>query len=193
MSVTTDRTTKETQIHLVLDLDSSSAPKLSTGLPFFDHMLNAMAFHGGFYLEVQAEGDLEVDPHHLVEDVGIVLGDALAKAQKDRGAIGRYGASVIPMDEALSEVVIDACGRPYWVYNAVLPQTHAGSFDLSLVREFVIALTNNARINLHASCRYGDNSHHMVEALFKALGRALAQAYAKRAPGSVVPSTKGVL
>ena len=191
MSVTIDRTTKETTIHLVLDLDRSQPPQVETGLPFFDHMLYAMAFHGGFYLEVKARGDLEVDPHHLVEEPGIVLGDALAKAQKDRGALVRYGTSVIPMDEALSEVVIDACSRAYWVYVADLPQTHAGTFDLSLVREFVIALANNARINLHAHCRYGENGHHMVEALFKALGKALAQAYTRR-DGAVL-STKGVL
>ncbi|MEI8095486.1 MAG: imidazoleglycerol-phosphate dehydratase HisB [Spirochaetales bacterium] len=193
MSVTIDRNTKETRIHLVLDLDSSGAPKLATGLPFFDHMLNALAFHGGFFLEVTATGDLDVDPHHLVEDVGIVLGDAFSRLQKDRGALVRYGHQTIPMDEALSECVIDVCSRPYWVYEAELPQTHAGNFDLSLVREFVIALANNARITLHARCRYGENAHHMVEALFKALGKALAQAYTLRAPGSVVPSTKGVL
>ena len=191
-AITVDRNTKETRIHLVLDLDSREAPKVSTGLPFFDHMLNALAFHGGFYLEVQAQGDLEVDPHHLVEDTGIVLGEAFFRTQKDRGALVRYGACTIPMDEALSEAVLDVCGRAYWVYNANLPQTHAGTFDLSLVREFVIALANNARINLHGNCRYGENSHHMVEALFKALGKALAQAYGRRDDGKV-PSTKGVL
>ena len=191
-AITVDRNTKETRIHLVLDLDSHVAPRLFTGLPFFDHMLNALAFHGGFFLEVEAQGDLEVDPHHLVEDTGIVLGDALWRSQKDRGALIRFGACTIPMDEALSEAVIDVCGRAYWVYNAEFPQTHAGTFDLSLVREFVIALANNARINLHANCRYGENGHHMAEALFKALGKALAQAYGRREDGQV-PSTKGVL
>ena len=190
---TIERTTKETQIRLTLDLDSQEAPKVSTGVPFFDHMLAAFAFHGGFFLEIDAHGDLEVDPHHLVEDTGLVLGEAFRRNQDTRGGIHRYGHSTIPMDEALSEVVIDACGRPYWVYDAVFPQTHAGAFDLSLVREFLIALTNKAQVNLHAHCRYGTNGHHMVEALFKALGKALAQAYTPRDGGAAAMSTKGVI
>lgn len=190
---TIERKTKETQIHLTIDLDRKEPPILSTGVPFFDHMLHAMAFHGGFFLEVSATGDLEVDPHHLVEDTGLVLGEALKKAQEIRGGVARYGHSVIPMDEALSEVTIDACGRPYWVYQAAFPQSHAGTFDLSLVREFLIALTNRAQINLHAQCRYGENGHHMVEALFKALGKAVAQAYAPREGGTAAMSTKGVI
>lgn len=191
--VTIERTTKETQIRLSLDLDRRDAPKVATGVPFFDHMLTAFAFHGGFYLEVSARGDLEVDPHHLVEDTGLVLGDAFKKAQETRGGLVRYGHSVIPMDEALSEVVVDACGRPYWVYEAAFPQSHAGTFDLSLIREFLIAFTNRAQVNLHALCRYGANGHHMAEALFKALGKALAQAYAPRDGGSAAMSTKGVI
>jgi len=190
---TVERQTKETQIRLTLDLDRRDAPKIQTGVPFFDHMLTAFAFHGGFYLELDAQGDLEVDAHHLVEDTGLVLGEALKKAQEQRGGVARYGHAVIPMDEALSEVVIDACGRAYWVYEAQFPQTHAGQFDLSLVREFVIALANRAQINLHAHCRYGANGHHMVEALFKALGRAVAQSYAPKAGGSAAMSTKGTI
>jgi imidazoleglycerol-phosphate dehydratase len=188
-----ERNTKETQIQLSLDLDRKDPPKISTGVPFFDHLLTAFAFHGGFYLEVNAKGDIEVDPHHLVEDTGIVLGDAFKKAQELRGGLVRYGWSVIPMDDALSEVAVDACGRAYWVYQAVFPQTHAGTFDLSLVREFLIGLANRAQINLHALCRYGSNGHHMVEALFKALGKALAQAYAPRDGGSAAMSTKGLV
>jgi imidazoleglycerol-phosphate dehydratase len=190
---TIERKTKETQIRLVVDLDRREAPKVATGVPFFDHMLTAFAFHGGFYLEVEAQGDLEVDPHHLVEDTGLVLGEAFKKVQEARGGVHRYGHSTIPMDEALSEVVIDACGRPYWVYQAEFPQSHAGTFDLSLVREFIIAFTNRAQVNLHAHCRYGANGHHMVEALFKALGKALAEAYAPRDGGSAAMSTKGVI
>ena len=190
---TIERKTKETQIQLTLDLDRRDAPKVSTGLPFFDHMLTAFAFHGGFALEINATGDLEVDPHHLVEDTGLVLGDAFKKAQEARGGVARYGHSIIPMDEALSEVTIDACGRAYWVYTAEFPQTHAGTFDLSLVREFIIAFANRAQVNLHAQCRYGINGHHMVEALFKALGKAVAQAYATRDGGAAAMSTKGVL
>jgi len=190
---TVERTTKETKIQLTLDLDRREPPRIATGVPFFDHMLTAMAFHGGFYLEVAAQGDLEVDPHHLVQDLGIILGDALKKAQDARGGVARYGASVIPMDDALSEVAVDACGRTYWVYQHAFPQTHAGTFDLSLVREFIIGLANRAQINLHALCRYGTNGHHMVEALFKALGKALAQAYAPRDGGSAAMSTKGLV
>ena len=190
---TIERATKETKIRLSLDLDRKDAPKISTGVPFFDHMLTALAFHGGFYLEIDAEGDVAVDAHHLVEDTGLVLGDAFKTVQEARGGVVRYGHSVIPMDEALSEVVIDACGRAYWVYTAQWPQTHAGTFDLSLVREFVIAFTNRAQVNLHALCRYGANGHHMAEALFKALGKALAQAYAPRDGGAAAMSTKGVI
>ncbi len=190
---TVERNTKETKIHLTVDLDRREQPRINTGVPFFDHMLTALAFHGGFYLEATAQGDLEVDPHHLVEDMGIVLGDALKKVQDARGGVARYGWSVIPMDDALSEVAIDACGRAYWVYEASFPQTHAGAFYLSLVREFVIGLANRAQINLHALCRYGSNGHHMVEALFKALGKALAQAYAPRDGGSAAMSTKGLV
>jgi imidazoleglycerol-phosphate dehydratase len=190
---TVERQTKETKISLTIDLTKAETPKVSTGVPFFDHLLHAMAFHGGFFLEIRASGDLEVDPHHLVEDTGLVLGEALRKAQDTLGGVARYGHSVIPMDEALSEVTIDACGRPAWVYTADFPQTHAGTFDLSLVREFLIALANRAQINLHAHCRYGANGHHMVEALFKALGRALAQAYTPKAGGTAAMSTKGVI
>lgn len=190
---TIERKTKETQIVLTLDLDRKDPPKIVTGVPFFDHMLTAFSFHGGFYLEVDARGDLEVDAHHLVEDTGLVLGEAFKKAQETRGGVVRYGHSVIPMDEALSEVVIDACGRAYWVYEAAFPQSHAGTFDLSLVREFLIGFTNRAQVNLHAHCRYGANGHHMVEALFKALGKALAQAYSPREGGSAAMSTKGVI
>jgi len=190
---TIERKTKETDIRLTLDLDRRDPPQVSTGVPFFDHMLTAFAFHGGFYLEVAAQGDLEVDAHHLVEDTGLVLGEAFKKVQDARGGVLRYGHSVLPMDEALAEVVVDACGRPYWVYQADYPQTHAGTFDLSLVREFVIALANKAQINLHAHCRYGANGHHMAEALFKALGKALAQAYTPRTGGSAGMSTKGVI
>ncbi len=190
---TIERQTKETQIRLSLDLDRKDAPKISTGVPFFDHMLTAFSFHGGFYLEVVATGDLEVDAHHLVEDTGLVLGDAFKKVQELRGGVLRYGHSIIPMDEALSEVVIDACGRPFWVFTAAFPQTHAGDFDLSLIREFLIAFTNRAQVNLHAHCRYGANGHHMAESLFKALGKALAQAYTSKDGGSASMSTKGVI
>ena len=187
------RETKETKIRLCLNLDDPAKITFKLGLPFFEHMLTAMAFHGGIGLEIQGSGDLEVDPHHLVEDVGLVLGQALSDAQEKFGPVARYGQSIIPMDDALSEAVIDVCRRPYLVYNAVFPQSHCGSFDVSLLREFFQALTNRAQINLHLDCRYGHNSHHMVEALFKALGRALWQAYRQTPAGTPVLSTKGAL
>lgn len=187
--VSLHRQTKETDIRLTLDLDRAEAPVLNTGLPFFDHMLNAMAFHGGFYLEVEARGDLEVDPHHLVEDTGLVLGQALSQLRDEQPAIRRYGQAVIPMDDALSEVVIDACNRPYWVFDVAWAQERAGSFDLTLLREFIIALANRGGLNLHALNRSGANGHHQAESLFKALGRALAQAYEPKA--GPLPSTKG--
>lgn len=186
------RTTKETDIQLVLSLSESGPQKLELGLPFFEHMLHAMAFHGGFRLEIHAVGDLAVDPHHLVEDVGLVMGDAFRSVLKDFGPLQRYGYSVIPMDDALSEAVIDVCERPYLAYSASYPQDYAGDFQLALLREFFLGFANRAQINLHLHCRYGHNGHHMAESLFKAFGRALSAAYATAAaPGNM--STKGAL
>ncbi|OQX29418.1 MAG: imidazoleglycerol-phosphate dehydratase [Spirochaeta sp. LUC14_002_19_P3] len=171
------RTTKETDIAIELDMTRRAPARLDTGLPFFNHILTAMAFHGGFQLEIDAKGDIEVDPHHLVEDCGLVLGKALELFRQETGGIARYGEARIPMDDALSEAVVDACGRPYLVYHASLPQTHAGNFDLSLLREFWLGLAMAGKMNLHLHVRYAENAHHAVEALFKAAGRALAQAY----------------
>ena len=172
------RETKESQIEVRVDLGSKSDPEVSTPLPFFGHMLTALAFHGGFGLAVKAAGDIEVDPHHVVEDTGIVMGTCLQQILTEGGAVRRYGHAVIPMDEALSEATVDVCGRPTLVYRAEFPQTHAGDFPVWLFREFFSGLTMGARISLHAACRYGENSHHMIEALFKAIGRAIAEAYA---------------
>ena len=188
-----NRETKETAIRLGLDIHNGPEVSLNTGLPFFDHMLNAMAFHGGFTLKVEAKGDLEVDPHHLIEDTGLVLGDALAKTFKQTGAIKRYGHSVIPMDDALSEVTIDVCRRPYLVFMADWPQESAGNFDFFLIQEFLQALANRGGLNIHAHCRYGANSHHMAEALFKSLGRALFSAFIPAGENSGNMSTKGMI
>ncbi|NCN06114.1 MAG: imidazoleglycerol-phosphate dehydratase HisB [Spirochaetales bacterium] len=185
------RKTKETDISLVMNMDSRDKIDIDLPLPFMTHMLNAMAFHGGFGLEIKGTGDIEVDPHHLVEDLGIVLGQALARLF-DLGPVARYGHSVIPMDDALSEATIDVCNRPYLVYKANFPQKKAGDFDLFLFREFFHGLASNARINLHLECRYGENAHHMIEGLFKALGRALKEGFASLEEGST-PSTKGIL
>ncbi|MBQ3712462.1 MAG: imidazoleglycerol-phosphate dehydratase HisB [Spirochaetia bacterium] len=190
-TVVLKRKTKETDIKLTLDLDAKGV-EIDTPVAFFNHMLTAMAFHGGFALKIKADGDIDVDPHHLIEDIGLVLGDALAKSAEKAGVVKRYGYSIIPMDEAVSEVVIDICGRPSMVLNAEFPQAYSGTFDMALIREFLIALSNRAQIALHCTCRYGQNSHHMAEALFKALGKAIAQSYAA-ADSDQVLSTKGLI
>ena len=190
MSIVVERTTKETQIAIELDLSNTPSVSIETGLPFFDHMLHALAFHGGIQCTVRGTGDIEVDPHHLVEDVGIVLGDVIAQFIDKNGPVQRFGQAIIPMDDALSEAVVDLCGRSYLVYQAELPQPRVGTFDVSLIREFLFGLTSHGRFNLHATCRYGENSHHMLEALFKALGRALGAACA---PAGNIRSTKGSL
>ncbi len=187
-----DRKTKETDISIELNLDSKDLPEIQTSLPFFDHILYSMSFHGGFYLKINASGDIEVDPHHLVEDVGLVLGEALKKAAEAGAAINRFGHFIIPMDDSLSEVTIDAGGRPYLVYKADYPQPKAGDFDIFLIKEFLKALSDRAGMNLHAECRYGENSHHMAEALFKAFGKSISKAYSP-VSDKQIRSTKGTL
>jgi imidazoleglycerol-phosphate dehydratase len=189
---TETRTTRETDITVSLSFESHEV-KVDTTVPFFDHMLHAFAFHGGFGLSIRATGDTGVDPHHLVEDTGLVIGSCLASIFRSSGGVARFGHAVIPMDEALSEATIDVCGRPTLVYRPSYPQDYAGAFPLWLFREFFLALTNRAEISLHLECRYGENSHHMVEALFKALGKAIAQAYAPAGPSDATMSTKGAI
>jgi imidazoleglycerol-phosphate dehydratase len=184
------RNTKETRITVTLDLDTNTPVDATTGLPFFDHMLTAMAFHGGFSVSIRAEGDLDVDPHHVVEDTGLVIGACLEEIFRDGGPVKRFGHAVIPMDEALAEATIDVCGRPTLVYRADLPQDYAGDFPLWLMREFFSGLSMGARLALHLECRYGENAHHMIEALFKALGKALGYAYGS---GQHAMSTKGMI
>ncbi|MBI4536485.1 MAG: imidazoleglycerol-phosphate dehydratase HisB [candidate division NC10 bacterium] len=189
------RTTSETDIRIQLELDGRGEHQIATGIPFLDHMLAQVARHGRFDLRVQAAGDLPVDLHHTVEDVGIALGDAFTSALGDKAGIVRYGAARVPMDEALAGCVLDLSGRPYLAFQA--PQIRGGrigGFDADLVREFFQGLTNHLRANLHLQVEYGGNLHHMVEAAFKALGRALDQATRldPRMEG-VVPSTKGSL
>lgn len=182
-----ERHTNETQITVRVGLDDAGEVSIDTPVPFFSHMLEAMSFHGGFALSVCARGDVEVDPHHLVEDVGLVLGDCL-RAARGAESVVRFASALVPMDDALAEVVVDVGGRPYLHYDAHYPQPAAGEFDLALVREFLLALAMRAQINVHVTMRHGANAHHMVEALFKALGRALAAAYA---PSVRAMSTKG--
>jgi imidazoleglycerol-phosphate dehydratase len=157
-----------------------SAIEVDTGVPFFDHLLHAMAFHGRMGLSVAARGDLEVDQHHLVEDTGLVLGEALRRIVEGHGAVERFGHAVIPMDDALAEVALDIGGRPYLELSAVFPQERVGTFPVALIREFLRALAFRSGMNVHAAVRYGENSHHMAEALFKALGVALGRALAPR-------------
>jgi len=194
-SATTARKTAETDIRIRLDLDGRGKHAIATGIPFLDHMLAQVARHGHFDLTVEASGDLQVDLHHTVEDVGIALGDAVSQALGDKAGIVRYGAARVPMDESLASAVVDLSGRPYLVFQA--PQIageRIGDFDAGLVREFFLGLTNHLRANVHVQVEYGQNSHHMVEAAFKALGRALDQATRldPRVAG-VIPSTKGSL
>ena len=189
--VTTTRETKETRISMTLGMDPEGADvKVTTGLPFFDHILGSAAFHGGFHLELKAGGDIEVDPHHLIEDTGLVLGTLVAEWISKHGPVQRYASVFIPMDEALAHVALDLCGRPAPVLNVTYPQPRAGDFDLHLLREFWMALANRAGAALHGRVLYGENGHHMAEALFKALGIALAEACR---PRKEVRSTKGVL
>ncbi len=182
------RKTRETDVSITLDPDASAGGQVRTGLPFFDHLLGSMAFHGRFFLDVGAQGDLEVDAHHLVEDVGLVLGQAFSAVLAKSGQVRRFAHQVIPMDEALAQVTMDVCGRPTLVWRVRLPQPQAGTFDLSLLREFFDALTAQARISLHVDARRGRNSHHIVEAVFKALGKALHESYA---PAEDEMSSKG--
>ncbi len=191
MSIHTERKTKETGIRIDLDVQTGPDVEIDTTIPFFDHMLTAMGFHGGMTIRISANGDTQVDQHHLVEDVGIVLGDAFKQYGESAGAFHRFGHAIIPMDDALSEVVVDVAGRPYLVYTADYPQPLVGNFDIALVREFLLGLSNKADLNLHCICRYGENSHHMAESLFKALGIALSRAYSPiEGP---IRSTKGQL
>ncbi len=192
--VTIERKTSETNIRLALDLDGSGEHRIETGIPFLNHMLAQVARHGRFDLTLQATGDLPVDLHHTVEDVGIVLGDAVSQALGDKAGIVRYGGARVPMDEALASVVSDLSGRPFLVFQAPQLTGRIGDFDADLVREFFQGLTNHLRANVHVHVEYGQNLHHMTEAAFKAAGRALdlATRLDPRLHGSI-PSTKGSL
>lgn len=188
-----DRKTKETEISVTLDLDGKGEYEISTGIPFFDHMLSHVAKQGLLDLEVKARGDVEVDGHHTVEDVGIALGQAIAQALGDKKGITRYGEATVPMDEALAAAAVDLSGRPYLVYGVDLSEEKVGTFDTCLAREFFKALSNEAGMNLHLTVRYGTDPHHMLEAVFKAFGRALDAATSLDPRRPDIPSTKGVL
>lgn len=190
---TIERETKETRIRLALALDGAGEGSIATGVGFFDHMLVLLARHALMDLEIQAEGDTEVDAHHTVEDVGICLGQAVAQALGDKRGIRRYGSFLLPMDEALARVALDLSGRPHLEYRAELPTDTVGAFDTCLGREFLRAFCVHGGVNLHVDLLAGRDPHHCLEAIFKGVGRALRQAVEvdPREPG--VPSSKGVL
>jgi imidazoleglycerol-phosphate dehydratase len=187
------RQTGETSITLALNLDGTGTAKINTGVGFFDHMLTLLAKHGMMDLTVEAQGDLQVDAHHTVEDVGICFGRALAEALADKAGIQRYGSATVPMDETLVTAAIDLSGRPCCIWKADVPREMLGSFSASLAEEFWRAVSNNAAFNLHVICHHGYNTHHIVEGIFKAIARSLRQAVEIDPRRQGVPSTKGVL
>ncbi len=187
------RKTKETEIRLSVDLDGGAAAEISTGVGFLDHMLELLARHGHLGLRVEASGDLETGAHHTVEDVGIVLGQAVDLALGERAGIRRYGSALVPMDESLAECAIDISGRPLCTYEADLPATSIAGFDTELTEEFFRAFAASAKLTLHLTVRRGTNAHHMIEACFKAFARALREAVTIDPEETGVPSTKGSL
>ena len=193
-TATIERNTRETRITLTVDLDGSGASRLDTGIPFFEHMLEQVARHGVVDIDLGASGDVAVDDHHTVEDTGIVLGQAIAQALGDKRGIARYGHAYVPLDEALSRVVIDFSGRPGLFYRVSYPRARVGSFDVDLIREFFQGFANAASATVHVDSLQGVNAHHVAETVFKAFGRALRMAAAPdERIGGTVPSTKGVL
>ena len=189
-----ERNTLETQITVKLNLDGSGKATFNTGVPFLEHMLDQIARHGLFDLDIQAKGDLEIDAHHTVEDIGITLGQAISAALGEKTGIKRYGHAYVPLDEALSRVVIDFSGRPGLEYNADYPRGMIGAFDVDLIHEFFQGFVNHANVSLHIDCLKGKNAHHIAETIFKAFGRAMRMALEEdpRMSG-MMPSTKGSL
>ncbi|MGD9544076.1 MAG: imidazoleglycerol-phosphate dehydratase HisB [Methylocystis sp.] len=194
-SATIERNTKETRISVSVDLDGAGRSEISTGIGFFDHMLDQIARHAPLDLTVRAEGDLHIDGHHTVEDVGIAVGQAVDRALGDRKGIARYGDAHVPLDEALTRVVVDVSGRPFLVYEVAFPAQLIGAFDTELMREFFQAFAVHARVGLHIECLRGVNSHHIAESAFKGFARAFGKAASidPRRTQSEAPSTKGTL
>lgn len=188
-----NRSTNETQISVSINLDGTGKSQVATGVGFFDHMLDQIARHGLFDIEIEAKGDLHIDSHHTVEDVGIALGKAFVEALGEPRGITRYGHAVVPMDESLADATVDVSGRPFLVFNASIPGDRVGQFDTELTEEFFRAFAMNARVTLHLNLRYGSNAHHAIEGLFKATARALRQAVTIDPRVQGVPSTKGML
>jgi imidazoleglycerol-phosphate dehydratase len=187
------RTTNETDIRPAFEIDGEGKADISTDVPFMTHMLDLFTKHGQFNLTVDAKGDTEIDDHHTTEDIGICLGQAFLEALGDKKGIKRYGSALVPMDEALAQVAVDLSNRPHLEMRAAFPQAKVGTFDTELVHEFLWKLALEARMNLHVIVHYGTNTHHMIEAVFKALGRALDEASSIDPRVKGVPSTKGML
>ena len=193
-TATVERNTRETRIAVTVALDGAGAARLDTGIPFFEHMLEQVARHGAIDLDVRAAGDVAIDDHHTVEDTGIVLGQVVAETLGDKRGIARYGHAYVPLDEALSRVVIDFSGRPGLFYRVDWPRARIGAFDVDLIREFFQGFANAAAATVHVDSLQGVNAHHVAETMFKAFGRALRMAVARdERLGDAVPSTKGVL
>ena len=192
-SANIDRVTNETSIHLVLNLDGVGKGVINTSIPFFDHMLNQLTFHSLVDLEMSAKGDVEIDCHHTVEDCGICLGKAFSKAIGDKKGINRYGFFLLPMDDALVRVALDFSGRPFLNWKVRFPTSSVGTFDLELVREFFNSFSINSQATLHVEMLDGLNSHHIAEAIFKGVGKAIKMAIAKNQDLGSIPSTKGIL
>jgi imidazoleglycerol-phosphate dehydratase len=192
-SATIERKTRETDIRVCLELDGSGKHEIESPVPFFDHMLTQIARHGFFDLEIRAVGDIEIDAHHTVEDLGICLGEAFKKALGDKAGIWRYGRGTMPMHEALASVILDFSGRPLLVFNVDLPKVQVGNFDVELVEEFFTAFCNHSGANIHVNLAYGDNLHHIIEAVFKAFAQALAEATRPDPRIEGVRSSKGAL
>ena len=193
-AATVERKTRETEIFVSLDLDGDGEYDVDTGIGFFDHMLEQLSRHGLIDLKVRADGDLHIDMHHTVEDVGIVMGQALRKALADRRGITRYAHAYVPMDETLSRAAVDVSGRPWLVWNVSFPRGKVGDMDTELFREWFQAFAQHAGLTLHVENLYGDNCHHIIESVFKAVARALRQAVAiDPARSDAIPSTKGML
>ena len=192
-SANIDRATNETSIHLVLNLDGVGKGVINTSIPFFDHMLNQLTFHSLVDLEISAKGDVEIDCHHTVEDCGICLGKAFSKAIGDKKGINRYGFFLLPMDDALVRVALDFSGRPFLNWKVRFPTSTVGTFDIELVREFFNSFSINSQATLHVEMLDGINSHHIAEAIFKGVGKAIKMAIAKNQGLGSIPSTKGIL
>jgi imidazoleglycerol-phosphate dehydratase len=187
------RATRETEIEIELNIDGTGAHDIQTSIPFLDHMLSQLARHGYFDLKVRAKGDIEIDYHHTVEDMGIALGEAFSKAMGDKKGIRRFAQASVPLNEALAHCVVDIAGRAFFVFNVELPKSKIGQFDVELVPEFFQAFSANSGITLHFNAEYWTNLHHIIEAMFKSFARALDQASTLDSRSSEVPSTKGTL